>query len=226
MPTADDNPTSREHPWWTDEPIDGWQVSWSNRDLAELAPNIYGPTELWVGVSNWRGLDLALDVVATPDGYRCPSVTLSRPAGVIDYAAFRLTPIEEVLKATAHALVMVAPDGAAFWWPMDGMLLDGLRELAVADKKARDALAVGIYALASLAGLPPRETVVRALEVPTATVSRIIARARSAGTYPDPFTHPRPLAHVTTDVVTALGDHYGARTERPSVAETFTVRGA
>lgn len=213
-------------PWWADEPVDGWHASWSNRDLAELAPSIYGPTALWLGVGNWRGLDLALDVVATPEGYRCPSVTLSRPGGVIDYAAFRLTPIEEVLRATAQALVMIAPDGGTFWWPIEGPMLGAIRERVTADKTARDAYVVMVHALASFAGLPARDTVVRALEVPTATVSRIIARARSAGTYPEPFPEPRPIANVPSEVADALYSHFGAPADRPHVGDTFTEQKA
>lgn len=201
-------------------------MTWSNCDLAELAPNIYGPTALWLGVGNWRGIDLALDVIATPEGYRCPSVTLTRADGVIDYAAFRLTPIEEILRATAQALVMIAPDGGTFWWPIDGPMLDGLRERAAADNTARDALVAAVHALASFAGLPARDTVVRALEVPTATVSRIIARARNAGTYPEPFPEPRPLSKLPAEVADALAEHFGAPAERPHTAETFTEQEA
>lgn len=212
-------------PWWADEPVDGWQMSWSNGDLAELAPCIYGPTTLRLGVSNWRSLDLALDIVATADGYRCPSVTLSRPDGVIDYAAFRLTPIEELLKATVQALLMVAPEGGAFWWPLEGPMLDGFRERAVANKTTRDSLAVMVHALASYAGLPARDTVVRALNVPTATVSRIIARARTAGTYPEPFATPRPINKSTSEVAFTLAEHFGVPEDRPSVAESFVGKG-
>lgn len=218
--------TFNRRPWWAEEPVNGWQLSWSNRDLAELAPNIYGPTALWLGVSNWRGIDLGLDVVATTEGYRCPSVTLSRPGGVIDYAAFRLTPIEEVLRATAQALVMIAPDGGTFWWPIDGRMLDELRERVTADKTARDAYVVMVHALASFAGLPARDTVVRALEVPTATVSRIIARARSVSTYPEPFPEPRPIANVPSEVADALAGNFGAPADHPQVGETFTEQEA
>ncbi|WP_299303286.1 hypothetical protein [uncultured Brachybacterium sp.] len=194
-------------------------MTWSNHDLAELAPNIYGPLALRLGVANWRGIDLALEVVATPEGYRCPSVTLSRRDGVIDYAAFRLTPIEEVLRATAQALVMVAPDGGTFWWPIDGQMLDDLRKRAAADKATRDGLVVMVHALASFAGLPPRDTVVRALEIPTATVTRIIARARNGGTYPEPFPKPRPIRNPPAEVGEALAEHFGAPADHPHVGE-------
>ncbi|MGP5128911.1 hypothetical protein [Brachybacterium tyrofermentans] len=196
-------------------------MTWSNSDLAELAPCIYGPTALWLGVGNWRGIDLALDVVATAQGYRCPSVTLSRPEGVIDYAAFRLTPIEELLKATAQALVMVSPDGRAFWWPIEGPMLEELRVRTAADKETRDSTAVMVHALASFAGLPARDTVVRALGVPTATVSRIIARARNAGTYPEPFSEPRPIINPSPEVADGLAEHFGEPADRPAVAETY-----
>ena len=218
--------TLNRRPWWADEPVDRWQMTWSNSDLAELAPCIYGPTALWLGVGNWRGIDLALDVVATAQGYRCPSVTLSRPEGVIDYAAFRLTPIEELLKATAQALVMVSPDGSAFWWPIEGSMLEELRVRTAADKKTRDSTAVMVHALASFAGLPARDTVVRALGVPTATVSRIIARARNAGTYPEAFDQPRPVSSLPAEVGVTLADHFGGPADRPSIAENYTGEGS
>lgn len=195
--------TPDRRPWWADEPIDGWSLHWHGAHIAELGPDLYGPTELEMFVVGWRGLDLSLQIAATAKGYKCRSITLARQDGSIDYAAFRLTPIEEIITASVEALRLIWPTGA-FMWPTAGEGVDELRVAAARDRDVRDTIAVQVHVLASYAGLPAREVVTQALNVSTATASRIIARARQEDRYPDPYEIPRPIAQPDPNVADVL----------------------
>jgi hypothetical protein len=133
-----------------------------------LAPGFHVPSSATVRFADWNGYRLELEIALEDGRYRCSELHLYQREGGAEVTGevLRALPVARVVReAVEQVVVLPVPDVTK---RMDGRSPsdETLKSLA------------GIYALAAVAGYPPKQRVADTFGISTSAASRWIARAR------------------------------------------------